>query len=170
MTSIEMVWSGTVAKADAAAAPKTSGGISVLGLLMLSIMAAGSGVLFGSMVPGLVEQKPVKESLAAKEVAGVPAGASLEPLGPITTNLAQPATTWIRLEVILVVEKDLGSDAEIIKKEISEDLLGYLRTLSIDQISGASGFQHLKEDLNDRVRVRSGGKASGVLVTSMILE
>lgn len=159
-----------MAKADAAAAPKTNGGISILGLLILSIMAAASGVLFGSMVPGLIEQKPMKENLAAKEVAGVPAGASLEPLGPITTNLAQPSKIWIRLEVILVVEKGLGADAEIIKKEIAEDILGYLRTLSIDQISGASGFQHLKEDLNDRVRVRSEGKVSGVVVTSMILE
>ncbi|MGF1621484.1 MAG: flagellar basal body-associated FliL family protein [Rhodomicrobiaceae bacterium] len=161
-----------MAKADTAVAatPKANGGISILGLLILSVMAAGSGVLFGSMVPGLIEQKPVKENLAAREVAGVPAGASLEPLGPITTNLAQPATTWIRLEAILVVEKPLGTDAEIIKKEIAEDLLGYLRTLSIDQISGASGFHHLKEDLNDRVRIRSEGKVSGVVVTSMILE
>ena len=33
-----------------------------------------------------------------------------------------------------------------------------------------SGFQHLREDLNDRVRVRSGGKVRDLVIQSMIIE
>jgi flagellar FliL protein len=42
--------------------------------------------------------------------------------------------------------------------------------LSIDQIEGPSGFQHLREDLNDRVRVRSEGKVLELIIQSLILE
>ena len=38
------------------------------------------------------------------------------------------------------------------------------------QIQGASGFQHLREDLNDRVRVRSGGKVRDLVIQSLIIE
>lgn len=148
----------------------TKGGISVLGLLVLSLMAVAGGVGFGMIVPGLM--KPDKAEVEEGKVAdAAPASdASISPLDPITTNLAKPATIWIRLETMLVVEKDLGGNAEALKKQMSEDMLGYLRTLTLDQISGPSGFQHLREDLSDRVRVRSQGRVSGVIITSMILE
>ena len=160
-----------MAKADAAVEPKSGGGLSVLGLLIISVIAVGSGAFFGTLVPGLVEQKATKQNPEMPHGAvDIPAGASLEPLGPITTNLANPSTTWIRLETMLVVEKGLGQNAEIIKKAIAEDILGYLRSVRLDQLAGASGFQHLKEDISDRVRIRSEGKASGIIVTTMILE
>ena len=54
--------------------------------------------------------------------------------------------------------------------QIAEDIVAYLRTVSLAQIEGASGFQHLREDLNDRVRVRSGGKVRDLVIQSLVVE
>ena len=54
--------------------------------------------------------------------------------------------------------------------QIAEDIIAFLRTVTLVQIQGASGFQHLREDLNDRVRVRSGGKVRDLVIQSMIIE
>ena len=54
--------------------------------------------------------------------------------------------------------------------QITEDIIAFLRTVTLVQIQGASGFQHLREDLSDRVRVRSGGKIRDLVIQSMIIE
>ena len=54
--------------------------------------------------------------------------------------------------------------------QITEDLVAFLRTVPLAQIQGASGFQHLREDLNDRVRVRSGGKVHELVIQALIIE
>lgn len=163
-----------MANSDEKTDKKKSGGISILAVLIFSILAAGSGGLFGFMVPGIINPetnapKPHGEAEAEKG-HGPPATARLTPLAPITTNLVKPTSTWIRLEAAIVIDKDLGPDATVITKKMSEDIIGYLRTVSIDQIEGPSGFQHLREDLNDRVRIRSEGKVSELVITSMIVE
>jgi flagellar FliL protein len=54
--------------------------------------------------------------------------------------------------------------------QIGEDILAFLRTLSLAQIQGASGFQHLREDLGDRVRTRSRGKVRDLIIQALIVE
>jgi flagellar FliL protein len=149
---------------------KSTGGLSVLGLILLSLIAVGSGAGFGTMLPGLMQPAKTPEPAPSKAEEAHAPGSQLLPLTPITTNLAQPAATWVRLESMLVTNQDLGADGPVMVKRLSEDILGYLRTVSLDQISGPSGFQHLREDLNDRVRIRSEGKVTGVVITSLILE
>jgi flagellar FliL protein len=48
--------------------------------------------------------------------------------------------------------------------------MAFLRTVPLAQIEGANGFQHLREDLNDRVRARSGGNVRELIIQSMIVE
>ena len=38
------------------------------------------------------------------------------------------------------------------------------------QIEGANGFQNLREDLNERARVRSGGRVREVVIQSLVVE
>jgi flagellar protein FliL len=153
-------------------AKKSGGGISLLGILIITFLAVGAGGFFGMQVPGLTKTGPDKPKAAAvnEHEQKPPSTALVQPLPPITTNLAQPSTTWIRIESSVVINADMGPDAKVIAARMSEDIIGYLRTLSIDQIEGPSGFQHLREDLNDRVRVRSEGKASELIIQSLILE
>ncbi len=159
--------------ADAEESKRSTGGITILGVLLLSGMGIAAGLGFGFVIPGLMKESPVKPKPAepaAQHGPTLPPTAILKTLAPLTTNLARPTSTWIRIESSIVIEKDMGPDADIIAARLSEDLIGYLRTVTVDQLEGPSGFQHLREDLNDRVRVRTEGKASELIIQSLIIE
>jgi len=99
-----------------------------------------------------------------------PASMGLKSLAPIVASLASPERTWIRLEAALVMEGDQSAEAKMLAAQITEDIVAFLRTVPLTQIQGASGFQHLREDLNDRVRVRSGGKVRDLVIQALIIE
>lgn len=163
---------GGMAETDGKEGVKASGGISILAIIILSLMAAGSGGGFGFIVPALFKAgaTPQKDVAHDDTDYSVSTSTRLKPLVSITTNLAQPKSTWIRLEAVIVMTESLGSNSDVIAKQMSEDIIGYLRTISLDQLDGPSGFQHLREDLNDRVRVRSEGKVAELIITSLIVE
>ena len=148
----------------------SSGGISVLAILIITLMSVGAGGFFGMQIPAMTKTGPDKPKVVAPTEPGPPPTSLVRALPPITTNLAHPSTTWIRIESSIVVSADMGPEASVIAARMSEDIIGYLRTVSIEQIEGPSGFQHLREDLNDRVRVRSEGKVLELIIQSLILE
>jgi len=53
---------------------------------------------------------------------------------------------------------------------IHQDLLAFLRTLKMYQVEGASGYQHLKADLQERAAIRSDGHAKDVLIRTLLFE
>ncbi len=61
-------------------------------------------------------------------------------------------------------------DPNALLGEITEDIIAYLRTVPMSDLEGPSGFLHLREDLNDRVRIRSGGKVREVVIQTLVLE
>ncbi|MCK9911084.1 flagellar basal body-associated FliL family protein, partial [Microbacteriaceae bacterium K1510] len=93
--------------------------------------------------------------------------AKLRPLAPIVTNLADSKTVWIRLEASLVFQ-EIPEDADGLSARITEDIVGYLRTVSVKQIEGAAGFQYLSEDLNERARARSDGLVQEIIIQGLI--
>ena len=48
--------------------------------------------------------------------------------------------------------------------------MAYLRTVSLQQIEGPRGFQHLREDLKERVTIRSDGRVSNLLFRTFLIE
>jgi flagellar FliL protein len=42
--------------------------------------------------------------------------------------------------------------------------------VKLAQVEGASGFQHLKADLEERAAVRSGGKVRKILIRTLLFE
>jgi flagellar protein FliL len=100
---------------------------------------------------------------------GAPAGNPLIlNLAPITTNLAAPSDTWLRLE--LAVQLETPSEDPTLADTIQQDLLAYMRTVKLHQIEGASGFQHLKADLTERAAIRSDGNVKAVLIRTLLFE
>jgi flagellar FliL protein len=100
----------------------------------------------------------------------VPEGAIVKSLPAIVTNLAAPDRTWLRLEASIIVEAAEAKQADLLAAQIGEDVVAFLRTVTLPQIQGASGFQHLREDLAERVRVRSGGRVRELLIQTLIFE
>jgi flagellar FliL protein len=88
-------------------------------------------------------------------------------LEPLTTNLAGPTGTWVRVELALVFD---GEKDAAMALQVQQDILDYLRTVKIHQIEGASGFRHLKTDLEERAALRSEGKVKGVFIRTLLFE
>jgi flagellar FliL protein len=162
-------------EAAPAAAPKALSLMSlVAALLVVTGLGIGVGGLFGLLLMPKMEKPAASAKAEAPSGALVksryPANVNLRALPPIVTNLAAPEKTWVRLEASLVMEGEQTSEANVLAAQISEDLVAFLRTVRLAQIEGASGFQHLREDLSDRIRVRSGGKVRDLVVQSFIVE
>jgi flagellar FliL protein len=97
-----------------------------------------------------------------------PANALVLKLPAITTNLAAPSDTWLRME--LAVQLDQPSRDPMLAETIQQDLLAYVRTVKLHQIEGASGFQHLKADLAERAAIRSDGHVKAILINTLLFE
>ncbi len=158
--------------AKATNAPKEKGGgLPIIPILLVTLLGAGAGGFFGMQAPGLLSTAPGDEHKPEPAKAD-PAAAkiNIRELAPITTNLASPANTWIRLEAAALMKEDLGEQRGPLLSKLAEDIVAYLRTVPLDQIEGASGFQNLREDLNDRVRLRSEGKVTELIIQALVIE
>ncbi len=54
--------------------------------------------------------------------------------------------------------------------EITGDVLAFLRTLTLSQIEGASGLRQLREDLNERVAIRSSGRVRELIIQTLVVQ
>ena len=69
------------------------------------------------------------------------------------------------------VEKTSADEAnDVLAGEIRQDILAYLRTVSLAQIQGPSGLLHLREDLNERVQIRSKGAVKELVIQALIVQ
>lgn len=155
---------------------KKSGMIITIGVVaVLSLAAAGGGWLLGGILAPQVdkpEAEVAKLDLGGKE--GEESGGTeikprenLLPLAPITTNLSYPSDNWIRIEVSLVFA---AQPDDALGDQIHEDIMAYLRTVSLQQIEGPRGFQYLLEDLRERVKLRSEGRVNDLLLRTFVIE
>lgn len=146
---------------------------SMVGMLLimtlLTVLSAGVGFVAGHQLKlGLAP--PVAGT--AKLVAPLPPvreGQQLISLPTIITNLAGEPAAWLRLEASISVAGDKPVAATLVA-QFAEDATALLRTLTVQQIAGASGFQHLHEELLDRMRARSADKVQGILIRSLVIE
>lgn len=153
--------------------------IQIAMLMAVTAAAIGMGWMSGGYLKGAhgPDVVPPATATEAKHTEGEKAegggahgaagGLTLVPLAPITTNLASPADMWIRLEVSVVYDVP---QPPALAEQIQQDLMAFVRTLKMHQIEGASGYQHLKADLEERAAIRGGGHVKQVLIRTLLLE
>ena len=167
-----------VADGEAAAPAKgPSMIVQIIVLLVMTGVAAGAGLGVGkhlvASAPKHEEPKAAHGAEAGKkdDKAADPAEADLKrgivPVPPITTNLSGTGETWVRMEVSAVFEKEPDPAMADI---IHQDLLAFLRTVKLHQVEGASGFRHLKADMEDRARIRSDGRVASLMIKTLLFE
>jgi len=159
---------------DTQPAPPKGPSLIIQGALLVGLTVAALGIGWGSGMylsgkQAPAEPEPQVEAVKANEASLSEAQEALGVvyLEPITTNMAGPTGTWVRLEAAVVFD---GPTDMLIAQMIQQDVVAYLRTVKIHQIEGASGFQHLRTDLEERAKLRSGGKVSRVLVRTLLFE
>lgn len=148
----------------------------IMAMAVLTGLSLGAGGLFGLQVLAKIGKHSAPPPQAKAEAAAGQSRkgrfsekAALYALSPIVTNIASPERTWIRLEASIVLDGE-AADAKGLAATITEDTVAYLRTLSLPLIEGSSGLLHLREDLNDRARIRSGGKVRDLIIHTLIVE
>lgn len=142
---------------------------------LLTVLGAGGGWLVGGMVTPKIKvaEEAVKQAGAGEggKEEGIPQISTeangVVQLEPITTNLAYPSDNWIRLEVALLFK---GPPDVVVAEDIHQDILAYLRTVSLQQVEGPRGFQYLKDDIQERVDLRSEGRVTKVMFRTFVIE
>jgi flagellar FliL protein len=144
-----------------------------IAMLIVTALAGASGGFYGFRVAVAGSEHHDKEA-RTEEKPG--AAASLQPnsglfdLPPIVTNLSVPQDTWIRLEASLLFDEKAVPHPEALSAEIAGDILAFLRTTTLTQIQGIAGLQNLRQDLNERVAIRSNGAVKELVIRTLVLQ
>ncbi|WP_321340788.1 flagellar basal body-associated FliL family protein [Breoghania sp.] len=148
---------------------------AIVSFILLTMLAAGLGTVFGAQMVNTVRQSVTRDASDNAAVTSqfrsvYVSSDRLRTLMPMVTNLAAPRSTWIRLQASVILAEDVADEARILVSRIEQDTLAYLRTLKLSQIEGAAGLQHLREDLNERAKIRSDGKVLEVVLESLVIQ
>jgi flagellar FliL protein len=149
------------------------GGKWILTLLIMTAISVVTGGGFGLVVASSVERavEARVKAEAQKEVPATPYSGDivLKALAPVVTNLASSDDAWVRLESALVMNSTDGA-SDVLAGEIRQDILAYLRTVSLAQIQGPSGLLHLRADLNERLQIRSKDAVKELVIQALIVQ
>lgn len=141
-------------------------------MVVLTVIAAGIGGVSGIALVARVK------NMEPPPASGVEGGAPAEfrtdigllDLPPVITNLVDPANAWVRLQTAIVYDKKAVPKPQMLAATISEDILAYMKTVTLAQIGGASGLEHLREDLNERAAIRSDGHVRELIIQTLVVQ
>ena len=81
-----------------------------------------------------------------------------------------PPDLWVRLEATVVYDQAEIDNPEVMMAEVSGDLLGYLRTLTLRELQGADGLMFLRQDLKERVALRTQNKVRDLVIQALVVQ
>jgi flagellar protein FliL len=141
---------------------------TVLATVVVTVMAGAMGALFAVPPPAPPAEPAAKSDPTPGGV--VPASSGLFEMPPIVTNIGSPKDTWIRLEAAIVFDAKTVQHPETLAEDIAGDELAYLRTVTLAQVEGPIGLENIRQDLNERASIRSGGKVSELVIRTLVLQ
>ena len=153
----------------AVAQPAAKGSLkgSLIELTVVILLGAGVGAAFEASRPTPAHGT---DSAAGPAAAALPQPSTLFDLPPIVTNLGAPQDTWIRLESSIVFDPKTLPHPEAEAGKIGDDILAYLRTVSLRQLEGPIGLENIRQDLNERAATRSGGKVRELVIRTLVVQ
>lgn len=143
-------------------------------LLLITLVSSGAGGAFGIFLTNRVESAVNERSRERREevetLVRYTGDTRLMRLAPVIANLAEPPDVLVRLEGSIVFEDGALDDPERAAAEIGQDILAYLRTLTLSQLEGPSALQFLREDLNGRAATRTEGAVDELVVETLVVQ
>ena len=149
-------------------ATKGSSRRSLIELAVVIVLGATAGGAFETLRPRAAPgpDKPVESSAATPPAQP----STIVDLPPIVTNLGSPQDTWVRLEGSIIFDPKALANPEAVAGQIGDDILAYLRTVSLQQLEGSIGLQNIRQDLNERAAIRSGGKVRALVIRTLVVQ
>ena len=157
----------------------------IVALVLVSLIAVGGGWFVSSQLTSSdmttakddANSEFAKNSKADKKTAeGEEANAffktqkNVVELDTILVALHDSDKVWIRLQLAVIGTEEADLDIPEVKSRIASDITALVKTLTLAQISGPSGFIHFKEDLLDRARLTTDGQVEDLLIMSIVAE
>ena len=139
----------------------------ILGTVIGTLAAIAGGFAFGFL--GVKGGNPATDMVAPPANTPAVKPSEVRPLAPIVTNLREPSSLYVRMEAVVVLEPNTPDSAALAAK-IGDDLVSYLRTVSISELDGPTGFQYLREDLKKRSIQLGAGKVRDLFLQSFIIQ
>ncbi len=154
---------------DTKGKPAGKGGLLIT-VATLTVLAAVGGALVGKLA--------TRPHTAPATATGVETGKPLPYAGDIevmelpaiVTNLAQPEEARVRMQVAMVYPKRGVENVTLLAARINDDIVTFLKTLTVAGLQGPSGLQALREDLNERAAVRSDGKVREIIIEALVVQ
>lgn len=138
-------------------------------LLVLTLLAGGAGAFHGLKLFDLLGARVERTADGRADGGAAKRVETMRDLKPIVTNLAAPADSWVRLEATLVIDPKAALDDKAMG-EITNDIVAYLRTTTARQLEGAPGLRRLREDLTERMALRSANRVKEVLIQTLVVQ
>src|SRR5271170_3043447 len=136
---------------------------SLIELAVVVILAAFAGAAFEASRAGAPP--------GADKAGESPAEPStIVDLPPIVTNLGAPQDTWVRLEGSIIFDPRTLPHPDAVAGRIGDDILAYLRTVSLRQLEGPIGLENIRQDLNERAAIRSDGKVRAFVIRTLVVQ
>ena len=149
-------------------AARESRGRSLIEWAIVVCLAASAGAAFEALRPAApAPDKPMQESTASAPLAQA---STIVDLQPIVTNLGAPQDTWVRLEGSIIFDPKTLPHPEAVAGQIGDDVLAYLRTVTLHQLEGPIGLENIRQDLNERAATRSGGKVRAFVIRTLVVQ
>lgn len=160
-------------QATAEPAPKKKAG-ALIALVVLTLIALGTGGGLGIHLASTVEQAVTAREAELPEKTPTELKYSgdmvLVRLEPVIANLSAPSNTWVRIESSIVFENGALANPEASAAQIAQDMIAYLRTLSLSQLQGPTALQYLRDDLNERAMLRTDGQVRELIIETMVVQ
>ena len=152
------------------APPPPSGSLGVKAMLRdfgcVVFIGAAIGAAYEIMQP--LQLPLVKDAGTASQPA--PERVAVVDLAPIVTGLASPSDVWVRLEASIVFDPKTLPHPEATAARIDDDILAYVRTVTLKQLEGPIGLETIRAELNDRAMTRSGGKVQELVLRTLVVQ
>lgn len=146
----------------------------ILALVVLTLLAIATGSGLGIQLASTVEKvvtRKVKDEPAPKVQPLFYAGNTMmQAMKPVVVNLASPTNTWVRVEAAFIFKNGSLANPALTEATLREDLMAYLRTITLSQLEGPSALQQLREDVNERARVRSEGRVDELIIETLVVQ
>jgi flagellar FliL protein len=154
------------------ALPKAAAKGSLKGSLIELAIVVALGACAGAAFEALrVGAPPGADGRAESSASPTPTQPStIVDLPPIVTNLGAPQDTWVRLEGSIIFDPRTMPHPEAVAGQIGDDILAYLRTVSLRQLEGPIGLENIREDLSERAAIRSDGKVRGFVIRTLVVQ
>lgn len=146
----------------------------IVALLVVTLIGGGGGALMANMqferINDVATQRANAEPVKTADALAWDETTSIVKLDPIVSNLAEPEGVWIRLDTAMVFDQEAVDDVERMKGELAQSVLAFLRTVTMAELEGASALNYLRDDLNERARMASGGTVKELIIETMVLQ